>query len=88
MRHSCALLSQFDPEACDHRARQPLRVAFRHGPAKFEDAIGDHFTDMVGILRAVQHGEHRVKGVAQKFGTDIVENGADCHGATRARELF
>lgn len=25
-----------------------------------------------------------IKGVAQEFGTDIVENGADCHGATPA----
>jgi hypothetical protein len=32
----------------------------------------------------MQHGEYRLKGVAQEFGTDIVENGAGRHGATRA----
>jgi hypothetical protein len=40
---------------------------------------------LVRILRAVQHCEYRVEGIAYEFGTDIVENGADCHGATRAR---
>ena len=41
-----------------------------------EDTIGNHFADMVGVLRAVQHGEYRVKRVAQQFGTAVVENGA------------
>jgi hypothetical protein len=35
-------------------------------------------------LRAVQHGEYRIIGVAYKFGADVVENGADRHDATRA----
>ena len=86
-RHPPASLSQFDTEAHDHSACQSPRVAFIRDPAEFEDAIGDHLTDLVRILRAAEHGEHRVKGVAQEFGTDIVENGADCHGATRACDL-
>jgi hypothetical protein len=83
-RHFFASLSQFDSETRDHRACQSLRVAFPRGPAEFEDAVSDHLADLVRILGAVQHGEHRIKGVAQEFGTDIVENGADRHGATRA----
>ena len=52
--------------------------------ANSKDTVGDHFTNAVGILRAVQHGENRIIGVAYKFGADIVENGADRHDATRA----
>jgi hypothetical protein len=74
-RHPPASLSQFDTETCDHSACQSLRVAFIRGPAEFEDAVSDHLADLVWILRAVEHGEHRVKRVAQEFGTDIVENG-------------
>ncbi|MGO8921782.1 MAG: hypothetical protein ACLQF4_02465 [Xanthobacteraceae bacterium] len=83
-RHLSASLSQFDPEARDHSACQPLRIALGRIPGKFEDTVGDRFTNAVGILRAVEHGEHRVKGVAHKFGTDIVENGPDRHDATPA----
>jgi len=83
-RHLPAYPSQFDAKARDHGACQPLRVALNRGPAEFKDAVGDHFAYVVGIVRAVQQGEHGVKGVAQKFGTDIVENGAYRHGATRA----
>jgi hypothetical protein len=84
-RHPPAFLSQFDTETGDDRARQPLRVALCRGSAEFEHAIGDHFADIVGILRAVQHRENGVKGLAQEFGIDVVKNGADCHGATHAR---
>src|SRR5215471_1523685 len=83
-RHLSASLSQFDPEARDHSACQALRVALGRVAGEFEDTVGDRFTHAVGILRAVQQGEYRVKGIAQKLGTHIVENGADRHDATRA----
>jgi hypothetical protein len=83
-RHPFAVLSQFDPEANDNSVRQPFRVALMRGPAKFDDAVGDHLADGVGIVGAMKHGEDGVERVAKDFGTDIIENGADCHGATRA----
>jgi hypothetical protein len=67
-RHTSASLSQFDAEAGDDSASQPLRVALARGPAELEDMIGNRFAEMVGILRAVQQGENRVKRVAQEFG--------------------
>jgi hypothetical protein len=67
-RHLSASLSQFDPEARDHSACQPLRIALGRIPGEFEDTVGDRFTNAVRILRAMEHGEHRVKGVAYKFG--------------------
>jgi hypothetical protein len=37
----------------------------------------------------VQHPEHRIKSVAQEFGTAIVENAADNdHSVTRAAAIF
>jgi hypothetical protein len=82
--HLHASLLQFDPQARHHGASQSLRVAFARDPAEFEDAASDHLTDLIRIPRAMEHGEHRIKGIAQEFGTDIVENGAGWHGATRA----
>ena len=55
-RHLSASLSQFDPKARDHSARQPLRVALGRVAGEFEDPVGDRFSHTVGILRAVQHG--------------------------------
>jgi hypothetical protein len=87
-RHPTASLSQFDAEARDDSVPQPLRIALVRGSAEFQDTIGDHFADMVGVLRAVQHDENCVKRVAQKFGAEIIENDADSHGATRAVHHF
>ena len=78
-RHLSASLSQFDPKTGDHSVCQPLRIAHSRIAGEFEDTVGDHFTNAVGILRAVQHSEYRIIGVAYKFGADIVENGAERH---------
>ncbi len=76
--------SQFDPEARDNGTCQPLRITFGHGPAKFDDAVGDRFANGVGILRAMKHGKDGVERLAEEFGTGIVENGVYCHDAPRA----
>lgn len=83
-RHACAMPSQFNPEARDDGGRQPLRITFQRAAAKFDDAVGDHFANGIGILRAMEHGEDGVEGFTKKFGTDIVENGVYSHDAPRA----
>ena len=51
-RHLSASLSQFDPKTGDHSVCQPLRIAHSRIAGEFEDTVGDHFTNAVGILRA------------------------------------
>jgi hypothetical protein len=66
-RHRSAFLSKFDPQARKHGTRQPLRIAFRGGSAKFDHPVGENFAHAVGIVRAMQHPEDRVESVAQEF---------------------
>jgi hypothetical protein len=88
-RHRSVFLSEFDPQTCEHGASQPLRISFRGGATEFDYTVGEHFAHAVGIVRAVQQPEHRVKSVAQEFGTRIVKNAADNgHSATRAGGHF
>jgi hypothetical protein len=81
-RHPLAVLSQFDPEARDDGARQPLRIALECGSTKFDNPVGNRFANGVGIMRAMKQGQDGVEDLAQKLGTYVVKNGAHSHGAT------